>query len=69
MRWRLGGRPYAALVLAGDAWDALAWTDKGGAPVTVNGIDVIYNSSVVETIVPTNATAARLAPRMTQYDG
>jgi hypothetical protein len=27
VRWRLGGRPYAAIVAAGDSFDGLAWLD------------------------------------------
>jgi hypothetical protein len=32
--WRLGGRPYAALVVAGDTLDALVWDSKDAAPAT-----------------------------------
>jgi hypothetical protein len=62
VRWRLHGRPYAALVLAGETWDALAWVD-GAEPTTVEAITVINNGEVVETIEPTNATATKLARR------
>jgi hypothetical protein len=62
VRWRLRGRPYAALVLAGDTWDALAWTE-GTEPTGVAGIDVTDRGAIVKTITPTNATANTLAQR------
>jgi len=37
VRWRLGGRPYAAIVTAGESFDALAWRE-GGDPVQVDQI-------------------------------
>lgn len=37
VRWRLRGRPYAAIVTAGESFDALAWLD-GGEPVQVDQI-------------------------------
>jgi hypothetical protein len=60
VRWRLRGRPYMALVVAGETWDALAWTD-GPEPVTVQAIEITKGEQVIETIAPTNATAASLA--------
>ena len=30
VRWRLRGRPYAALVFSQSGFDGLAWTDEGG---------------------------------------
>jgi hypothetical protein len=39
VRWRLRGRPYAAIVTAGDTFDALAWL-AGDAPVQVTAIEV-----------------------------
>jgi proteasome lid subunit RPN8/RPN11 len=32
VRWRLGGRPYIALVFAGESFDALVWTNGIGRP-------------------------------------
>lgn len=32
VRWRLRGRPYAALVFAQTGFDGLAWTEAGSAP-------------------------------------
>lgn len=32
VRWRLRGRPYAALVFAQSGFDGLAWTDAAGTP-------------------------------------
>jgi len=60
VRWRLRGRPYAALVAAGDAWDGLAWVD-GGGPVTVEAIEITDEKAVIDTVSISNATAARLA--------
>lgn len=61
VRWRLRGRPYAALVKAGETWDALAWV-YGDEPITVDGIEVTSgDGAVIETVRPTNATAASLA--------
>ncbi len=38
--WRLPDRPYLALVIAPDAFDGLAWAERGAPPTTINGIDV-----------------------------
>ena len=35
VRWRLRGRPYAAIVIAADSFDALAWLDSTGEPTQV----------------------------------
>lgn len=40
VRWRLQGRPYAAIVTAGDAFDALAWIDGVGPPEQVEQLQV-----------------------------
>jgi hypothetical protein len=32
VRWRLSGRPYAALVFVGESFDALVWTGVGDRP-------------------------------------
>jgi hypothetical protein len=60
VRWRLGGRPYVALVRAGEAWDALAWVD-GDNPTTIDVIEITTNGKTVQAVAPTSATAARLA--------
>lgn len=47
VRWRLGGRPYAALVTAGDDVDGLAWfgdAPEGIEAVLVDGQDAIPTS-------------------------
>ncbi len=36
--WRLGGRPYAAIVFATDSVDALLWTRKAEGPVAIDAI-------------------------------
>jgi hypothetical protein len=55
VRWRLGGRPYAAIVTAGDSFDALAWLDDGKEPVQVTTLKV---DGVTYT------TTARTLPRL-----
>jgi hypothetical protein len=40
VRWRLRGRPYAAIVTAGDTFDALAWVDAKHDPVQVIALQV-----------------------------
>jgi hypothetical protein len=61
VRWRLQGRPYLALVQAGETWDALAWTE-GDTPSTIDTVEVVDTAGVVvRTLMPTNATAAKLA--------
>lgn len=39
VRWRLGGRPYAAIVTSSTAIDALAWTTDTGAPEAVTALE------------------------------
>lgn len=48
VRWRLRGRPYAAMVTAGDTLDALAWLDAGGEPSQVERL-VIDNGTHMMT--------------------
>jgi hypothetical protein len=36
--WRLGRRPYAAIVTAADEFDALAWIDSATSPVQLEGL-------------------------------
>lgn len=36
--WRLGGRPYAALVFAAGGFDALAWIEDPHQPARVRGL-------------------------------
>ena len=40
VRWRLRGRPYAAIVTAGDSFDALAWLTGSAEPAQVDRIEV-----------------------------
>lgn len=53
VRWRLGGRPYAALVFAGSSYDGLAWTIPSNVPQAVGGLSV--DGDLVE---PTRLTLA-----------
>lgn len=39
VRWRLRGRPYAALVFAQSGFDGLAWTDAGPIPQQLVAIE------------------------------
>lgn len=39
VRWRLKGKPYAAVVIAPSGFDALAWDDATKAPVQLHTID------------------------------
>ena len=47
--WRLRGRPYAALVTAGDTFDALAWVDSAEQPEQVDQIELDDGSVLVAT--------------------
>lgn len=58
LRWRLRGRPYAALVFAPDDFDALLW-DSDGDPVSIEGLQIGGGA----TLVPTNYT-----PRPTRIE-
>jgi len=40
MRWRLGGRPYLAVVVAPSGFDALVWPDSAKRPEALAGIRV-----------------------------
>jgi proteasome lid subunit RPN8/RPN11 len=40
VRWRLRARPYAAIVLAEDTFDAVAWIDRGEIPEQVDRLEV-----------------------------
>lgn len=37
--WRLGGRPYAALVIASASIDGLVWRDRDAVPVVPDGVE------------------------------
>ena len=60
VRWRLRGRPYAALVVAGRSWDALAWVG-GPQPVVVQTLEITRGGEVIDTIIPTSATVTSRA--------
>lgn len=51
MRWRLGQRPYLAIVVAPSGFDALVWPTNRMAPEPLCGIDVEGT-----VIIPTNAS-------------
>lgn len=50
--WRLGGRPYAALVVAGSSIDGLVWTERDAVPV---GPAVVERSG--RSLLPTGRSA------------
>ena len=58
VRWRLAGRPYAALVVADSSFDALAWTGSSRSPEAVAALSV--GSVLLE---PTGLTVTRLMLR------
>ena len=43
VRWRLRSRPYAALVTAGDSFDALAWLDGSDAPTQIERLEIDHS--------------------------
>lgn len=56
VRWRLRGRPYAAIVTAGDTFDALAWLNGSAEPSQVERLEVDD-----EIYIATALTLSRLA--------
>jgi hypothetical protein len=40
VRWRLKGRPYAAVVVARDGFDGFAWVGAANSPARLGGIEV-----------------------------
>jgi hypothetical protein len=52
VRWRLRGRPYAAIVTAGDSFDALAWLadEKGPVQVTALEVDGVAHAATARTL-------------------
>jgi hypothetical protein len=63
VRWRLQGRPYAALVCAGETWDAIAWRHPPTSPEPVAAIEIVDDGSIALSIAPTQATIAALESR------
>jgi hypothetical protein len=59
--WRLGGMPYAALVMAGEAWDGLAWISSPTEAQPVCAIEVSQDAADMRLIVPSGATFTSLA--------
>ena len=57
VRWRLAGRPYVALVFAGESFDALAWAGDGGGPAPLAGLAV----DGAGTLLPTGITYRQLS--------
>jgi len=59
--WRLRGMPYAALVMAGEAWDGLAWISSPTEVQPVCAIEVSQDAADMGLIVPSGATFTSLA--------
>ena len=47
--WRLRGRPYAALVVAGSDFDAIAWIDGADSPEQVDRLAITEGATVAAT--------------------
>ncbi len=59
VRWRLRGKPYAAIVTAGDTFDGLAWVDSSAHPQKLERIELTGR----KRIEATGATWARQKAR------
>jgi hypothetical protein len=57
VRWRLRGRPYAAIVTAGGTFDAWAWLDTSNTPTQITELEV---DGVAQP------ATARTLPRLTE---
>jgi hypothetical protein len=57
VRWRLGGRPYVALVFAPNDFDALVW-DGEGSPVPLEAMDIIGGQTLQPASQPHPAPKA-----------
>ena len=62
LRWRLGGRPYAAMVWDESSFDGLAWIDPDDGPEQVEAI-------VVPGLAPIQATGRTLRRRLRMRHG
>jgi hypothetical protein len=59
VRWRLRGRPYAAIVTSGDSFDGLAWVKDQKEPVQVTALEI---DGVA------HAATARTLPRLAERE-
>lgn len=55
VRWRLRGKPYVAIVVAADAFDALVWSGTSASPQSLDALNI---DSV--TLTPTHHTIRAL---------
>lgn len=55
VRWRLKGKPYAAIVTGGDQFDGLVWISSSTQPDQLENIEITHG----KTISATGATMAR----------
>jgi hypothetical protein len=49
LRWRLRGRPYAAIVTAGDTFDAIAWIDGADQPEQIHHLEIMGKGKLAAT--------------------
>jgi len=67
VRWRLRGRPYAALVRSGDEWDGLAWAGSAGEAQIVEALEITAgDSDEAGADISGPAPAARTIPTTTR---
>lgn len=64
VRWRLKGRPYAAIVVAPSGFDALAWTTSTAVP---HALDAIVLDGVTE-LLPTALTLLEMKRKRAIYE-
>ena len=60
VRWRLDGRPYAAIVFTRSDFDALAWIGDGSKPILLTRIEIL-RFLWKKRLRPTGATLRRRA--------
>jgi hypothetical protein len=56
VRWRLGGRPYAAIVTAGNTLDALAWLDAKDEASQVDRLLVDHDTHMMTALTLSRRT-------------
>jgi hypothetical protein len=49
LRWRLRGRPYAAIVTAGETFDAIAWIDGADQPEQIDHLEIMGKGQLAAT--------------------
>jgi hypothetical protein len=49
LRWRLRGCPYAAIVTAGETFDAIAWIDGSDQPEQIDHLEIVGEGRLAAT--------------------